>query len=63
MIPEDATRVAWREMAAEMKDPNRAACACGYPEVPCLRIVLRNGPPYPPRPCEPRLPSRPGEKQ
>jgi hypothetical protein len=29
------------------------ACECGYPEKPCLRIMLRNGPPFPARPCEP----------
>lgn len=38
-----------------LSDAEREArkCGCGYPEKPCLRIMLRNGPPFPPRPCEP----------
>lgn len=44
----------WRVMLAEMKDPDTQACGCGYPGQECLRVVLRNGPPYPPRPCEPK---------
>ena len=43
----------WRAMLAEMKRPDTKACGCGYPSRECLRVVLRNGPPYPPRPCEP----------
>lgn len=34
-------------------------CTCGYPEKPCLRIMLRNGPPFPARPCEPVPEERP----
>ena len=48
------------EMVNEMHnavnpDPHHPihACECGYPEKPCLRIMLRNGPPFPERPCEP----------
>lgn len=55
------TREQWIEMTAEMKEAERLGpplqpfekCGCGYPKQPCLRLVLRNGPPYPPRPCEP----------
>jgi len=39
-------------MAAEMHEPSTKPCDCGYPEKPCLRIMLRNGPPFPARPCE-----------
>lgn len=34
-------------------DPS-AACECGWPEKECLRRVLGNGPPFPPKPCEPK---------
>lgn len=40
-------------MVREMRDPATKPCGCGYPAQPCLRIMLRNGPPFPPRPCEP----------
>ncbi len=33
--------------------PGVQPCECGYPEKPCLRIMLRNGPSFPSRPCEP----------
>lgn len=45
----------WRAMLSEMKNPSTEPCGCGYPEKECLRVVLRNGPPYPPRPCEPTV--------
>lgn len=44
----------WRAMLVEMKNPDTKECGCGYPDRECLRVVLRNGPPYPPRPCEPK---------
>jgi len=43
---------AWKAMLREMKNPATKACRCGYPGRECLRVVLRNGPAYPPRPCE-----------
>lgn len=51
-------KATWIAMAAEMKEEERrgppyVSCGCGYPVKPCLRVVLRNGPPYPDRPCEP----------
>ena len=49
----DADKAEWTAMADEMRDPETKACGCGYPKKECLRVVLRNGPPYPPRPCEP----------
>ena len=50
----------WLAMVEEMREVERMgppadearACTCGYPKQPCLRVVLRNGPPYPARPCE-----------
>lgn len=48
----------WERMAEEMRDPAVGTCSCGFPGKPCLRMVLRNGPPYPPRPCEPIGPER-----
>lgn len=53
------TKGEWIEMAVEMQEaarlgPPYVECSCGYPKKECLRLVLRNGPPYPPRPCEPR---------
>jgi hypothetical protein len=51
----DANKVEWAAMVAEMRDPETKACRCGYPTRECLRVVLRNGPPYPPRPCEAKL--------
>lgn len=49
----DDDKTEWLAMAAEMKDPATRSCGCGYPKTGCLRVVLRNGPPYPARPCEP----------
>jgi len=51
----DADKAEWTAMVAEMRDPETKACGCGYPKKECLRVVLRNGPPYPPRPCEPKV--------
>lgn len=47
--------LASRGLPEHLSDAEREAkkCDCGYPEKPCLRIMLRNGPPFPPRPCEP----------
>lgn len=53
----DADKAEWVAMILEQRDPDTKACGCGYPQKECLRVVLRNGPPYPPRPCEP-VPSR-----
>jgi pyruvate-formate lyase len=50
----DADKAEWTAMVAEMRDPETKACGCGYPNKECLRVVLRNGPPYTPRPCEPK---------
>lgn len=47
----------WRAMLTEMKNPATGSCDCGYPGRECLRVVLRNGPPYPARPCEPKATS------
>lgn len=53
----DGDKAEWTAMVGEMRAPETKACGCGYPKKECLRVVLRNGPPYPPRPCEPvRLP-------
>ena len=52
LIPE-SIREDMFAMVAEMRDPGTKPCGCGYPGKPCLRIMLRNGPPFPPRPCEP----------
>lgn len=41
-----------REMGAAVREDEW--CKCGWPEKDCLRRVLRNGPPFPPEPCEPR---------
>jgi hypothetical protein len=30
-------------------------CGCGWPDKPCLRVMLRNGPPFPEPPCEPEV--------
>jgi hypothetical protein len=49
----DTNKAEWTAMVTEMRDPETKACGCGYPKKECLRVVLRNGPPYPPRPCEP----------
>ncbi len=48
--------LAARGLPEHLSDAEREAktCECGYPEKPCLRIMLRNGPPFPPRPCEPK---------
>lgn len=51
-IPEEI-REDFLAMTAEMRDPDTTPCECGYPQKPCLRIVLRNGPPFPKRPCDP----------
>ena len=53
----EGDKAAWLAMTAEMKEAERlgppyAECGCGYPVKACLRVVLRNGPPYPERPCE-----------
>jgi hypothetical protein len=43
------------EMEKFERDPlSVGVCTCGYPVQPCLRMVFRNGPPWPPRPCEPK---------
>lgn len=52
----DADKAEWAAMILEQRNPETKACGCGYPEKECLRVVLRNGPPYPPRPCEPVSP-------
>lgn len=49
----DEMKTEWHRMVAEMRDPATKPCGCGYPKQECLRVVLRNGPPFPPRPCEP----------
>lgn len=41
------------------RDEQAAACTCGWPEKPCLRRVLDNGPPFPPEPCEPKVETSP----
>jgi hypothetical protein len=51
----DADKAEWAAMIREQRDPETKACGCGYPKTECLRVVLRNGPPYPPRPCEPKV--------
>jgi hypothetical protein len=33
--------------------PPGEPCGCGWPAKPCLRVILRNGPPFPEPPCEP----------
>lgn len=33
--------------------PPGEPCGCGWPDKPCLRVMLRNGPPFPKPPCEP----------
>jgi hypothetical protein len=60
-LPED-TKAELVAMAAEMREAERMGppyieCDCGYPKKPCLRLVLRNGPPWPSRPCEPKATS------
>jgi hypothetical protein len=50
----DADKAEWAAMIHEQRDPETRPCSCGYPEKDCIRVVLRNGPPYPPRPCEPK---------
>lgn len=49
----ESMREDFNAMVAEMRDPEAKACGCGFPVKPCLRIMLRNGPPFPSRPCEP----------
>lgn len=51
LLPADQEE--WKAMLVEMKRPDTKECGCGYPGRECLLVVLRNGPPYPPRPCEP----------
>lgn len=51
-IPE-SIREEFNAMVAEMRDPDAWECECGFPKKPCMRIMLRNGPPFPKRPCEP----------
>lgn len=50
----DADKAEWAAMIREQHDAETKGCNCGYPKTECLRVVLRNGPPYPPRPCEPK---------
>jgi hypothetical protein len=51
-IPEPI-RDEFTAMVVEMRDADTKPCGCGYPEKPCLRVMFRNGPPFPARPCEP----------
>lgn len=30
-------------------------CTCRWPDEPCLRRILGNGPPFPTEPCEPAI--------
>jgi len=44
------------------EETHKEICVCGWPEKDCLRRELRNGPPYPPKPCEPREVSVPASR-
>lgn len=58
--PEQITERQFADLVRDYAYVRRTrSCKCGYPKVACLRVVLGNGPPYPPPPCEPaRSPSR-----